>query len=56
MGKRVDFLNMKIDTEQKGIEEIQEKFDEQADKYDMLVIAISEVLMSRKTPVAAQGK
>lgn len=54
MGKRVDFLNLKIDTEIKGIEEIQEKYDEQLAKYDMLVIAISEVLMRYKTPVSAQ--
>ena len=50
MAKRVDFLNMKIDAEKKGIEEIREQYDEQVNKYDMLVIAISQVLMRRKMP------
>ncbi len=53
MEKRVEFLNMKIDAENAGIEEIREQYEEQMEKYDMLVIAISEVLMRRRTPASA---
>lgn len=50
MHKRVDFLHMKTEGDQKSIDDIQEKFAEQKKKYDMLIIAISEVLMDRQTP------
>ena len=50
MHKRIDFLHMRIEGDQKAINEIQDKFAEQQKKYDMLVIAISEVLMDRHTP------
>lgn len=50
MNKRIDFLHMRIDSDQKAIDEIRDKFAEQQKQYDMLIIAISEVLMDRKTP------
>ncbi len=50
--KRIDFLHMRIESDQKSIEEIQSKFADQQKQYDMLIIAISEVLMDRKTPAA----
>lgn len=50
MNKRIDFLHMRIESDQKAIDEIKGKFAEQQKQYDMLIIAISEVLMDRKTP------
>ncbi len=56
MEKRIDFLHMRIESDTKVIEEIEGKFAEQQQKYDMLLIAISEVLMDRKTPATATEK
>lgn len=52
LNKRVDFLHMRTEGDQKAIDEVKGTFDVQLKKYDMLVIAISEVLMDRKTPAA----
>ena len=50
--KRIDFLHMRTEGDQKAVAEIESIFTEQQRKYDMLIIAISEVLMGRNTPAS----
>lgn len=50
--KRIDFLHMRTEGDQKAIAEIESTYTEQQRKYDMLIIAISEVLMDRNTPAS----
>jgi hypothetical protein len=56
MHKRIDFLHMRIESDQKAIEKILGKFEDQQKQYDMLIIAISEVLMDRQTPAAVRDE